>query len=272
MEIDAPFYVRDRSKKLVPAKFLVGPDGQYVRNPNTSPNTISSLDNHYFNRDGSEIKNRNPDTYLVVPYNYTLGRAVRFADDVNDAPSYDISPTGMMIGAFVGPGSQNLQTAYQNLDGTTARNGTHVPMFQDAASFHLGFVAALTGYGPSAAQIGGSLYDALAQGMNLAKGKIALGQAWDNNARNMNTIAAGAGYAEGYVPGPNPSNPYSVLDQDYIDLPAGRFGPKRLEQPAEYRFKRFPWRRCACRWRFPPGRAIRTEFAFPGPESGRECT
>ena len=69
MEINAPFYVKNTGKRLVPAKFLVGADGQYVVNPNRTLNTISSDDNHYFNADGSEIRNANPDNYLVVPYN-----------------------------------------------------------------------------------------------------------------------------------------------------------------------------------------------------------
>ncbi len=219
MGSNAPFYVEDIYKKLVPAKFLVGPDGQYVINPNKTLNTISKHDNHYYNADRSEIRNANPDNYLVVPYNYTLGHAVQFASDVNNAPAYDISPNAMMIGAFVGPGSQNLQTAYQNIDGSVTRNGDHVPMFQDAASFHLGFISALSGYGPTLAQIGGSGLDLPAQGLNWAHGNITLRQAWDNNARNMNSIAAGADYAGGYVPGPNPSNPYGALDQDFIDQP-----------------------------------------------------
>ena len=41
MEINAPFYVKNEEDKLVPAKFLVGPDGQYITNPNSSPNTIN---------------------------------------------------------------------------------------------------------------------------------------------------------------------------------------------------------------------------------------
>ncbi len=219
MPINAPFYVKDTDEKLVPGKFLVGPDGQYVVNPNSTANTIHHSDNHYFNADGTEIRNANPNNYLVVPYNYTLGRAVQFANDVNNAPMYGISPNLMTGAAFTGPGSQNLQTAYQNIDGSVTRNGTHVPMFQDAASFHLGFVSALTGFGPTLAKIGGSGLDLPAQGLNWAQGNITLGQAWDNNTRNMNSIAAGADYAGSYVPGPNPSNPHGALDQDYIAQP-----------------------------------------------------
>jgi hypothetical protein len=219
MEINAPFYVKDYDRRLVPAKFLVGPDGQYVRNPNSSLNTISQMDNHYFNANGTEIQNANPNNYLVVPYNYTLGHAIQFAGGVNNAPFHGTSPARTMVEAFSGDGSQNLQRAYQGLDGSSIQGGTHVPMFQDAASFHLGLVSALTGFGPAAAQIAGSAYDFKAQVPNWWNGKIAAGQAWDNNMRNMNTIAAGADYAGGYVPGPNPSNPNGALDRDYIDRP-----------------------------------------------------
>jgi hypothetical protein len=34
MAVNAPFYVMNEKDELVPAKFLVGPDGQYITNPN----------------------------------------------------------------------------------------------------------------------------------------------------------------------------------------------------------------------------------------------
>lgn len=144
MEVRAPFYVLDVNNKLVPAKFLVGPNGQYVSNPNGTLNTINPRDNHYFNADGSENRNANPGNYLVVPYNYTLGHAIQFASDVNNAATQGVSPNAMMLAAFIGRGSQNLQRTYQNADGSTSYAGASVPMFQDAASFHLGFVSDLT--------------------------------------------------------------------------------------------------------------------------------
>ena len=148
MEINAPFYVMNEKDELVPAKFLVGPDGQYITNPNSSLNTINWRATRYFNADGSEIRNANPANYLVVPYNYTLGQAIQFSNDINNAASQDISPNMMMAWAFTGGGSQNLQRTYQNADGNITYGGDSVPMFQDAASFHLGFVSDLTGYGP----------------------------------------------------------------------------------------------------------------------------
>ena len=114
MQVNAPFYVRNIRDRLVPAKFMVGQDGQYVTNPNATPNTISRYSNRYYNADGSEIRNANPGNYLVVPHNYMLGHAIQFASDVNNAASYGVSPNTMMVAAFVGPGSQNLQRTYRN--------------------------------------------------------------------------------------------------------------------------------------------------------------
>ena len=41
MAVNAPFYVYNEDNELVPAKFLAGPDGQYITNPNSSPNMIN---------------------------------------------------------------------------------------------------------------------------------------------------------------------------------------------------------------------------------------
>jgi hypothetical protein len=97
MAVNAPFYVMNEKDELVPAKFLVGPDGQYITNPNSSLNTINWRATRYFNEDGSEIRNANPSNYLVVPYNYTLGHAAQFASDINN--SQDVSPDTMMAWA-----------------------------------------------------------------------------------------------------------------------------------------------------------------------------
>ena len=106
MRINTPFYVHNEKDELVPAKFLVGPDGQYITNPNETPNTINRRATHYFNADGSELRYANPGNYLVVPYNYTLGHALQFVSDLNDAVSQDVSPDMMMAAAFTGHGSQ----------------------------------------------------------------------------------------------------------------------------------------------------------------------
>ena len=90
--VDASFYVLNEDNKLVPAKFLVGPDGKYIVNPQKAMNTVNRRNGRYFNADGTEIRNVNPDNYLVVPHEYTLGQAVQFAGDANNAPFYGLLP------------------------------------------------------------------------------------------------------------------------------------------------------------------------------------
>ena len=217
MRIYAPFYVKNEKDELIPAKFLVGTDGQYITNPNSSLNTINWRNTRYFNADGSEIRNANPDNYLVVPYNYTLGHAVQFASDVNNAPSQGVSPNTLMLAAFVGSGSRKPSTHISERRRQYDLSRRSVPMFQDAASFHLsGFVSDLTEYGPTAAQLGGSAYDLFAQGKNWWNNKITLRQAWDNNIRNMHSIAAGDTFANSYEPSPNAFNPGGLLEQGYV--------------------------------------------------------
>jgi hypothetical protein len=100
----AQFYVMNMKDELVPAKFLMGLDGNYVINPNSPINNVNTRNNHYYNLDGTEISSQvaNPNNYLVVPVNYSIDAALQFANDVNSAASHDVSPTGMMIGGFVG--------------------------------------------------------------------------------------------------------------------------------------------------------------------------
>jgi hypothetical protein len=152
-----------------------------------------------------------------VPYNYTLGQAAQYISDLDNAASQDVSSGMMMIAAFTGKGSQNLQRTYQNANGRMTYAGSSVPMFQDAASFHLGFVAHHAGYGRTLAQLGGSAYDLGAQGLNWMSGSpITHEKAWDNNSRDMNSISGGADFANSYVPGPNPFNPGILLEQGYV--------------------------------------------------------
>ena len=119
--------------------------------------------------------------------------------------------------------------------------GFSVPMFQDAASYHLGFVSHRAGYGRTLAQLGGSAYDLLAQPENWVSGSITLRQALDNNARNMNSISGGADFANGYVPGPNAFNPGGLLEQAYVPQSGGDLNTNALiafSSPNSGRFNR----------------------------------
>ena len=117
------FYVKDTKNNLVPAKFLIGNNGQPVVNPNATLNTVNSYDNQYFNSNGMAILGANPNNYLVVPINYSINTAIQFANTVNETVNYNPWPAGyvqgdaMMIAAFRAGGSQDLQRTYQNSGG-----------------------------------------------------------------------------------------------------------------------------------------------------------
>lgn len=158
----AQFYVMAYNGTLVPAKILTGNNGVPISNPNSANNpAVNAKCEQYYTITGDIMETTpNPHNYLVVPVNDSINLAVQFSNDVNAAALQGIPPSAMMIGGFVGTGSQNLQRTYQNIDGSMTYAGSSVPMFQSAASFHLGMVAQLTGYGPVPAQFVGSLYPA----------------------------------------------------------------------------------------------------------------
>lgn len=224
------FYVKDfdgehpELEKLVPAKFLIGLDGKPVENPNSTLNTINKLDNHYFNADGTEIYEANPHNYLVVPVNYSIYTAMDFAHRINRGDGLDFNSTELMINAFLPKGGENLQRTYQNVDGCMTQGGKFVPMFQDVASFHLGIVAELSGYGASLAEIGGSAVEIFSRTSS------------SNNDRNMHSIAAGAAYIQSHIheiahpllPMEPVNNEQSITDQSM----EGQFHESRLLEPA----------------------------------------
>lgn len=196
---DNIFFVKNMNDELVPAKFLTDENGNPVKNPNTDLNTINSRDNHYFDSLGNECKNKNPDNYLVVPINYSFKDAVNFSNTINYINSIEPGNTAtnivssyLMISNFVANGDQNLQANYQNADGSMTVHGSYVPMFQDAASFHLGVVSELTGYGALDAQIGGSLYEIPAQ----ITSSLSMSTLANNTMRNNNSITGGAQFVE----------------------------------------------------------------------------
>jgi VCBS repeat-containing protein len=220
LNINSQFYVAylDANKHIAyaPAKFLTGPDGQPVINPNSTPNTtVNSLNGVYYSdtkgtKINDTVPNPNPGNWLVVPVNYSVNSAIQFANDVNaagaDAATAITAAGGdgsaaaaaayanglaMMTGAFLPSGSQNLQTTYQNSSGSMTNSGQSVPMFQDAASYSLGIISQLTGYGATAAQIGGSIL-----AVRLVASPLGISGTWNNNLRNMNSISAGAAYIQ----------------------------------------------------------------------------
>ena len=88
-------------------------------------------------------------------------------------------------------------------------------MFQDAASFHLGMVAQLTGYGATLAEDGGSAFEFISRAWDEVRRYYsefknhfipteipwlpALSMSDSNNDRNMHSIAAGATYIQSHI-------------------------------------------------------------------------
>ncbi|CAK0760405.1 serralysin [uncultured Gammaproteobacteria bacterium] len=108
----------------------------------------------------------------------------------------------MMAVAFVRNGSQDLQRSY---NGTT---GPFVSAFQDAASFNLGFIASLSGFGSDEAIIGGGSLNRLncvirssASFILEKENNINISGSYGNNPPNVTYIEAGAELAEQYGQG-----------------------------------------------------------------------
>lgn len=224
------FYVKDfvdghpEQEKLVPAKFLIGLDGKPVGNPNYRPNTVNALDNHYYHADGTEIHDANPHNYLVVPANYSISMATAFVDILVQVDKQGLSPIEFLAMSFIRGGAEDLQRTYKNADGTMTFSGNFIPMFQDAASFHLGIVAQLTGYGASLAEIGGSAVEIFSRSSS------------SNNDRNMHSIAFGAAYIQSHIHEiANPLPPMELVSN--VQPITGenlerQFHEERLQEPA----------------------------------------
>ena len=213
------FYVKDfdnehpEKEKLIPAKFLIGLDGQPVVNPNSTLNIVNALNNHYFNVDGTEIHDANPHNYLVVPASYSIRTATEYAHLINRAD--EISATKSMVEDFFPGGNEDLQKRYRNADGSMTLGRKPVPMFQDAASFHLGIVAQLTEYGPTLAEDGGTVVEILSQGKTklihyaeefsniFTPTTVEAALSWSNeksnNERNKHSIEGGAEYIQKHI-------------------------------------------------------------------------
>lgn len=89
-------------------------------------------------------------------------------DPSMEPPTY-IAPYVAMAKAFVAGGAQDLQRRYLKENGEMNKDpDAPVPMFQDAASFHLGLVAQMVGMVPEAKE-GGTNYAELKQLYNEIK-------------------------------------------------------------------------------------------------------
>ena len=151
----ASFYVKDVNGNLVPAQFL-SDNGQFIVDPNTQKAQGAQL----YDASGNLLSEANPNGYLIVPENYSVGQAKDFGSQVADQMlnpdgNGTVDGLGSMVGAFWTGGSQDLQRTYTDINGNLVSNGPAVPSFQDAASWNLGAVTAAAGIPMSWADIGG---------------------------------------------------------------------------------------------------------------------
>ena len=73
------FYVKDRSGNLVAAKFLFY-NGSYQSDPNKSTAQTMPI----FTASGTPIADANPDGYLIVPADYSVGAAIQAGGVLQD--------------------------------------------------------------------------------------------------------------------------------------------------------------------------------------------
>jgi len=151
MTVNAPFYVKaddnrpgvlDKDMPLVPAKFLIGLDGQPICNPNPINNPINRLNGLYFDDKGHDLGDINQNNYLIAPINEDFQTLLTLAQDI-DA----IGKAGKqinMLREFQVEGEYNAQRTYMTVTGDKTFSGISVPMFQDYASFKLGVISELT--------------------------------------------------------------------------------------------------------------------------------
>lgn len=144
-------FVQNRAHGFVAAAFL-SYRGSYL----SDPNKASAIQAHIYDSAGTIVNNANPNGYFIVPVNYTIDKAVDFSNTVSTMLICNgiSSAYGMMVGAFVPKGPQDLQRTYPGSEGLSA-GAAFVPAFTNSASFHFGLVSELSGIGESAALHGG---------------------------------------------------------------------------------------------------------------------
>lgn len=183
------FYVKNKAGRTVAASFL-SYRGRCIPDPNVAKAQSAAI---YTDADGgSVIGNGNPHAYFIVPSNYSIDKAIAFSNLVSSMLVCNgISAAyGLMIGAFVPNGSQDLQRTYPESDGKNP--GDFIAEFTDSASFHFGFVAAYSGIGESSALSGGGLLNRF---HHMTNRDVDTSGVDGNNPKNVRSIHAGASFA-----------------------------------------------------------------------------
>ncbi len=183
------FYVKDRAGRTVVARFLAY-GGKCIRDPNVENARDVAI---FTDAEGETVlSNGNPDAYFIVPYDYTIEKAVMFSNMIAATGLLNGTTTayGAMALSFKPNGSQDLQRTYPGSDGINP--GDFVPAFTDSASFHFGFVATYSGIGENMALRGGGILNRYNARHNK---KIDTSGIYGNNPHNVKSIHAGAMFA-----------------------------------------------------------------------------
>jgi Ca2+-binding RTX toxin-like protein len=223
------FYVLNTKGFLVGAKFA-----EYFGRTIPDPNLAKARDYKIYDVKDERIYGGNPSGALIVPKDYNIDRAVDFAATlraIERDPRYKYGrgdALSFMAEAFVRGRSEDVQRSY---NGYTDRAA--VPGFVDAASFHLGVVAALyhvplndTLMAGGAYNVGSNVVEALIHKAIGGKPYIRdLRGAFGNTPQNENSIRAGYEFGLrigefGPVRGPNEISWVKLNEQGaFIDSP-----------------------------------------------------
>ncbi|WP_175955279.1 S8 family serine peptidase [Burkholderia sp. BCC0405] len=205
------FYVKDRAGNLIPAKFLVY-GGSYVKDPNS----FAAMNAGIFDTNGNRISGANPSGYLIVPENYSIDNAISVADKlkpiVSDAATSGVEYLFATLAAMFAPsGTQDIQRTYPQSSGKNPED--FVAAFSSAASFNFGLISEYSGLGKANAIAGGGALNVFQSYFN---SKIDTRGAGGNNPLNVNSISAGAGFADNIINNTQQVNSWSLNDGGWI--------------------------------------------------------
>lgn len=186
------FYVKDRAGNLIPAKFLTY-SGSFVKDPNS----FAAINAKIFDASGNLTANANPSGYLIVPEGYSVDAAISAANQlspiVSGAATNGVEYLFATLAAMFAPsGTQDLQRTYPQSSGKNPDD--FVAAFSSAASFNFGLISEYSGLGKENAIAGGGALNVFQSYFN--RRVIDTSGAGGNNPLNVNSISAGAGFAD----------------------------------------------------------------------------
>jgi hypothetical protein len=231
------FYVKDNSdKNLVAAKFLYN-GGAPVLDPNFGRAETRDL----YDSNGNLLPTQNIHGYLIVPSDYSVQNAIKFAQSVSDEMTTTVEgPDGqemtdfgpaleVMVFAFLSGGSQDLQTVYNG------KKGEFMSAFTDAASFNLGLVTAYSGIPLSWAELGGGAYNEIKNHFTHPKHPLDTRGIDGLSEINSNSVQAGYKFGIGLLGSQSQASadrPLKQVDHDRVPSSATKTHEPAPAKPA----------------------------------------